>query len=132
MGKEARVVASPCLLTLLMRNTLAAEYQTHDPAQCLRRQIICYNKDAKEIYYDVEPIVVVEERNADSSPAPSASSAPAEGAALPVVVPPTSSGPAAPVTDESVQSVDIVRSLIVQKRKKNRFPKFHSQMPSKI
>ena len=42
----------------------------------------------------------------------------AEGAALPVVVPPTSSGPAALVTDESVQAVDIVWSLIVQKRKK--------------
>jgi len=131
VGKEARVVASPCSLTLLRHNTLAAKYQTHDAAQCLRRQIICYNKDAKEIYYDVEPIVIVEERNAESSPVPPASSAPAEGAAVPVVVLLTSSGPAAPVTDESVQAVDIVRSLIVQKRKKTAFqnstPKCHQR-----
>ena len=84
---------------------------------------ICYNKDANEIYYDVEPIVVVEERNAESSLAPPASSTLAEGAALPMVVPPTSSGPEAPVTDESVQAVDIVRSLIVQKRKKKSLSK---------
>ena len=55
MGKEAPVLASPCSHTLQRYNTLAAKYQTHDAAQCLQRQIIFYNKDAKEIYYDVEP-----------------------------------------------------------------------------
>ena len=104
----------------MARRTLAAKYEAYDAAQSLQRQILCYNKDAKEIYYDVEPVEEEEEKPAEASSAPSAPSAPtaAAGAAPPALVPPASAGPATAVADEPVQAVDIVRSLIAQKLKK--------------
>ena len=104
----------------MAKRTLASKYEAYDAAKSVQRQILCYNKDAKEIYYDVDP--VVEEAPAASggdapasSPSgPAPSSAPA--AAAPALAP--SNGPAAAVTDVPVQAVDIVRSLIAQKLKK--------------
>ncbi len=105
----------------MAKRTLASKYEAYDAALSVQRQILCYNKDAKEIYYDVEP---VEEEPApaargsgDTSPAPT--SAPA-GAAAPAAAapPPPSAGPAAAVADAPVSAVDIVRSLIAQKLKK--------------
>ena len=107
----------------MARRTLAAKYEAYDAAQSLQRQILCYNKDAKEIYYDVEPVEEEEEKPAEASSAPSAPAA-AAGAAPPAVIPPASTGPATAVADEPVQAVDIVRSLIAQKLKKP-----HSEIP---
>lgn len=106
----------------MAKRTLASKYEAYDAAKSIQRQILCYNKDAKEIYYDVDP---VEEEAATASggdaSAPSSSSAPAQSSA-PVAAaaapPPPSSGPAAAVDDSPVQAVDIVRSLIAQKLKK--------------
>lgn len=105
----------------MAKRTLASKYEAYDAAKSIQRQILCYNKDAKEIYYDVDP---VEEEAATAgggdAPALSSSSAPAQSSA-PVAVaatPPPSSGPAAAVDDTPVQAVDIVRSLIAQKLKK--------------
>lgn len=102
----------------MARRTLAAKYEAYDAAQSLQRQILCYNKDAKEIYYDVEPV----EEEVATPEAPSSGSAPASAAAAsaPVAAAPApSSGPAAQVADAPVQAVDIVRSLIAQKLKKS-------------
>jgi len=92
----------------MARRTLAAKYEAYHAAQSFQPQIPCYNKDAKEIYHDVEPVEEEVEKPAESSSAPPASFAPAEGAALPAVFPLASSGPAAAVADEPVQAVDIV------------------------
>ncbi|KAJ5692047.1 Fatty acid synthase subunit alpha [Penicillium macrosclerotiorum] len=40
----------------MARRTLASKYEAYDAATSVQRQILCYNKDAKEIYYDVDPI----------------------------------------------------------------------------
>lgn len=98
----------------MARRTLAAKYEAYDAAQSLQRQILCYNKDAKEIYYDVEP---VEEEAA--TPETSSDSAPVAASASFIAAPAPSAGPAAQVTDAPVQAVDIVRSLIAQKLKKS-------------
>ena len=105
----------------MAKRTLASKYEAYDAAKSVQRQILCYNKDAKEIYYDVDP--VIEEAPAPAGgdgPAPSSSPAnaasPAPAAAAP---PPPSAGPAAAVADAPVQAVDIVRSLIAQKLKKS-------------
>ncbi|KAF7856304.1 hypothetical protein EAF04_009832 [Stromatinia cepivora] len=104
-------------LGTMAKRTLASKYEAYDAAKSIQRQILCYNKDAKEIYYDVDP---VEDEPAaapsDSTPAPAASSgsAPAPVAAAP----PPSAGPAAQVPDAPVGAIDIVRSLIAQKLKK--------------
>ena len=104
----------------MARRTLVAKHEAYDAAQSLQRQILCYNKDAKEIYYDIEPVEEEEEKPTETLSAPSAPSAPvaAAGAARLVVIPPASTGPATAVADEPVQAVDIVRSLIAQKWKK--------------
>ncbi|KAG9528081.1 hypothetical protein KCU86_g25363, partial [Aureobasidium melanogenum] len=88
-------------------------------ARSVQRQILCYNKDAKDIYYDVDP---VEEEEA--APAPAAAAAPSAGSAAPAAPvaaaapPPPSAGPAAAVADAPVGAVDILRALVAQKLKK--------------
>lgn len=105
----------------MAKRTLASKYEAYDAAKSVQRQILCYNKDAKEIYYDVDPVVEEEAAPAaGNSPSASSPSAPAPSSA-PVAAaspPPPSSGPAAAVSDVPVQAVDIVRSLIAQKLKK--------------
>lgn len=105
-------------LGVMAKRTLASKYEAHDAARSVQRQILCYNKDAKDIYYDVEP----EEEEA-AAPAPSSAPAPAAPAAgaAPVAAaapPPPSAGPAAQVPDAPVGAVDILRALIAQKLKK--------------
>ncbi|KAK4236034.1 fatty acid synthase subunit alpha [Achaetomium macrosporum] len=107
-------------LGVMAKRTLAAKYQAHDAAKSVQRQILCYNKDAKEIYYDVDP---VEEEPEPAAPEASSSSVPAAAptAAAPAPAaapPPPSAGPAAQVPDAPVQAVDIVRALVAQKLKK--------------
>ena len=101
----------------MAKRTLASKYEAYDAAKSVQRQILCYNKDAKEIYYDVDPVVEEEAAPTGSdAAAPNPSSAPAQSSAP--APPPPSSGPAAAVDDTPVQAVDIVRSLIAQKLKK--------------
>ncbi|KAM7198165.1 fatty acid synthase subunit alpha [Rhypophila sp. PSN 637] len=105
-------------LGVMAKRTLAAKYEAYDAAKSVQRQILCYNKDAKEIYYDVDP---VEEEPEPVAAAASSSSAPAAAApvtAAAAAAPPPSAGPAAQVPDAPVQALDIVRSLIAQKLKK--------------
>lgn len=108
-------------LGVMAKRTLASKYEAYDAAKSVQRQILCYNKDAKEIYYDVDP-VEDEPEPAAGSPAggDAAASAPAAAAAPSAAAPPPppSSGPAQQIADEPVQAVDIVRALVAQKLKK--------------
>jgi fatty acid synthase subunit alpha, fungi type len=107
-------------LGVMAKRTLASKYEAYDAAKSVQRQILCYNKDAKEIYYDVDPV------EDEPEPTPAASSGGAEStsasgpaAAAPAAAPAApSAGPAAAVADEPVQAIDIVRALIAQKLKK--------------
>ena len=105
----------------MAKRTLASKYEAYDAAKSVQRQILCYNKDAKEIYYDVDPIVEEEAAPGDNDGTSSAAAAPAaaSGPATVAAPPPPSSGPAAAVTDAPIAAVDIVRSLIAQKLKKS-------------
>jgi fatty acid synthase subunit alpha len=102
----------------MARRTLASKYEAYDAATSVQRQILCYNKDANEIYYDVEPVEEEPEAAAEpaSSPAPGAAPAAAPAAGAPP--PPPSAGPAA-VEDTPVTAVDILRTLVAQKLKKS-------------
>ena len=106
-------------LGVMAKRTLASKYEAFDAAKSVQRQILCYNKDAKEIYYDVDPI---EEEPEPTAPAASSEAAPAAATgAVPAAAaahPPPSAGPAAQVPDQPVQALDIVRALIAQKLKK--------------
>lgn len=102
----------------MARRTLASKYEAYDAAQSLQRQILCYNKDAKEIYYEADPAVEEEEAKPETAASPSSSAAPQ--AAAPVAAPsgPAPSGPVAQVDDAPVQAVDVLRAIIAQKLKK--------------
>lgn len=107
----------------MAKRTLASKYDAYDAARSVQRQILCYNKDAKDIYYDVDPIEEEPAPAAGSNAAPSATSAPsnaapATSAAVAAAPAPASAGPAASVPDAPVGAVDILRSLIAQKLKK--------------
>lgn len=108
-------------LGVMAKRTLASKYEAHDAALSVQRQILCYNKDAKDIYYDVDPVEDEPEPAAPSGGAPAASSsAPAAAAApaAPAAPPPPSAGPAAQVADAPVTATDILRALVAQKLKK--------------
>jgi len=101
----------------MAKRTLAQKYEAFDAARSIQRQILCYNKDAKDIYYDIDP--VEDEPTPAAAASTTSSSAPA-AAAAPVAVsaPPPGAGPAAAVADVPVTAVDILRSLVAQKLKK--------------
>ncbi|RXG49937.1 hypothetical protein VDGE_00632 [Verticillium dahliae] len=107
-------------LGVMAKRTLASKYEAYDAAKSVQRQILCYNKDAKEIYYDVDPVEDEPEpaaaAAAPAAGAPASSAAPA--AAAPAAAAAPSAGPAAQVPDAPVQAIDIVRALIAQKLKK--------------
>lgn len=108
-------------LGVMAKRTLASKYEAFDAAKSVQRQILCYNKDAKEIYYDVDPIVEEPEPAPAASSASSASSAPAPAAAsapVAAAAPAPGAGPAAQIPDAPVAAMDIVRALIAQKLKK--------------
>ena len=106
-------------LGVMAKRTLASKYEAHDAALSVQRQILCYNKDAKDIYYDVDPVEEEPEPAAPSGGAPAASSsAPASAAAPAAAPPPPSAGPAAQVPDAPVTATDILRALVAQKLKK--------------
>ncbi|KAK3061118.1 3-oxoacyl-[acyl-carrier-protein] synthase, partial [Coniosporium uncinatum] len=107
-------------LGVMAKRTLASKYEAHDAALSVQRQILCYNKDARDIYYDVEP------EAEEAAPAPSGGSAapapsggaPAAAAPVAAAAPPASAGPAAQVPDAPVTATDILRALVAQKLKK--------------
>lgn len=104
-------------LGVMAKRTLASKYEAHDAALSVQRQILCYNKDAKDIYYDVDP--VEDEPEPAATPSASTSSAPAASAApVAVAAPPPSAGPAAQVPDAPVTATDVLRALVAQKLKK--------------
>lgn len=110
-------------LGVMAKRTLASKYEAYDAARSVQRQILCYNKDAKEIYYDVDPVEEEEAAPAASEQQASSSAlTPSTSVAAPVPVaaaaPAAGSGPAAAVTDAPLPAVDVVRSLIAQKLKK--------------
>src|SRR6266480_4016995 len=103
-------------LGVMARRTLAAKYEAHDAALSVQRQILCYNKDAKDIYYAVEPEEEEPSPTIESSaPAQATAAAPAPAA---TASPPLSTGPVAAVDDAPVSATDVLRVLVAQKLKK--------------
>src|SRR2546423_11288488 len=108
----------------MAKRTLASKYEAYDAATSVQRQVLAYNKDLKEIYYDVDPVedepTPAAGGSGDAAAAPS-SQAPAAAAAAALVAaapPAASAGPAAAVADAPVGAVDILRALVAQKLKK--------------
>src|SRR3954471_3278 len=71
-------------LGVMAKRTLASKYEAHDAALTVQRQILCYNKDAKDIYYDVDPVEDEPEPAAASGGDAPAASSSAPAASAPV------------------------------------------------
>lgn len=103
--------------------TLKAKYESYDAALSLQRQVLCYSKDTKEIYYTPDPAEVAPveaaapaaEAAAPAATAPAAAVAPAAAPAAAAAAP---SGPVAAVDDTPVKAVEVLHSLVAQKLKK--------------
>jgi fatty acid synthase subunit alpha len=105
----------------MAKRTLAGKYEAHDAALSLQRQILCYNKDAKDIYYDVEPEEeeAAPAAGAGGEAASASAGAPAQARApVAAAAPAPSAGPAAAVADAPVSATDIIRTIVAQKLKK--------------
>src|SRR5436190_14361906 len=76
-------------LGVMAKRTLASKYEAYDAAKSVQRQILCYNKDAKEIYYDVDP---VEDEPAPTATASSDAAAPSSAAPAAAAPPPPGAG----------------------------------------
>ncbi|KAK9462404.1 3-oxoacyl-reductase [Lipomyces oligophaga] len=107
---------SPTLAGMASR-TLKMKYESYDAALSLQRQVLCYSKDAKEIYYTADP-VAEESPAAPSEPAPAAAPAAAVAAAPVAVAAPAPVAAAAAVADAPVTAYELVRAIVAQKLKK--------------
>ncbi|EGV60278.1 3-oxoacyl-[acyl-carrier-protein] synthase [Yamadazyma tenuis] len=134
-NKTERVVEigpSPTLAGMASR-TIKAKYESFDAALSLQRQVLCYSKDANQIYYTPDPADLESDKpsitkslNANKADTPAATateSAPAASPAAPVPAQapapvPAPSGPVASVADEAVSAGLIVQVLVAQKLKK--------------
>ena len=105
-------------LGVMAKRTLASKYEAYDAARSVQRQILCYNKDAKDIYYDIDPVEEEAEAPAASADGPAAPSSTSTAAAPVAAAPPPGAGPAAQVPDAPVTATDILRALVAQKLKK--------------
>ncbi|KHJ34007.1 putative fatty acid synthase subunit alpha [Erysiphe necator] len=98
-------------LGVMAQRTLASKYEAYDAAKSVQRQILCYNKDAKEIYYDVDPVEETPTNESESStpitPTPASSSTPVVS-----VAPPQSTGPVAQVPDAQVRKSTLQNEIL--------------------
>lgn len=98
--------------------TLKAKYESYDAALSLQRQVLCYAKDTKEIYYTPDPVEApAAEAGSAAEAAPAAAAAPVASAPV-AAAPAASAGPAAAIEDAPVKAVEVLHSLVAQKLKK--------------
>ena len=79
---------SPTLAGMANR-TIKAKYESYDAALSLQREVLCYSKDAKEIYYKPDPadLAPKEEPKKEEAAATPAAAAPAAAAAAQLLLP---------------------------------------------
>jgi len=111
---------SPTLAGMAQR-TLKNKYESYDAALSLQRQVLCYSKDSKEIYYTTDPAPVEPETDStEAAAAPAAAATPAAAPAA-VAVPVAAAapaGPAADVPDAQVTAGLVLHTLVAHKLKK--------------
>jgi fatty acid synthase subunit alpha len=108
---------SPTLSGMASR-TIKAKYESYDAALSLQRQVFCYAKDAKEIYYTPDPADIAPPVKEEAAPV---ASAPAAAAAAAPVAAAATSAPAvaaASIPDEPATAKLLIHVLVAQKLKK--------------
>lgn len=111
---------SPTLAGMASR-TIKAKYESYDAALSLQRQVLCYSKDPKEIYYTPDPADLAAPEPtpaAEPTPTPAAAAAPTPAAAPAPEAPAAPAAAAASVADEPVTAALVLQVLVAQKLKK--------------
>lgn len=96
--------------------TIKAKYESYDAALSLQRQVLCYSKDQKEIYYTPDPAELEEPEAPAVESTPVAAAAPV--AAAPVAAAAPAAGPAADIADEPIKASLVLHTLVAHKLKK--------------
>lgn len=112
---------SPTLSGMASR-TIKAKYESYDAALSLQRQVYCYSKDAKEIYYRPDPVEDAPEPKAAEAETPASSDAakaPEPAAPVAPAAPTAPAGPAVAMSDEPVKASLLLHVLVCQKLKKS-------------
>lgn len=109
---------SPTLAGMALR-TIKAKYESYDAALSLQRQVLCYAKDPKEIYYTPDPPAPEEPKEAPKEEVKEAASAAPAAPAAPVAAAPAApAGPVESIPDEPVKASILLHVLVAQKLKK--------------
>ncbi|CAI1780489.1 hypothetical protein SEUBUCD646_0P00590 [Saccharomyces eubayanus] len=111
---------SPTLAGMAQR-TLKNKYESYDAALSLQRQILCYSKDSREIYYTPDPseLAANEEAAKEEAPAPVAAAAAPVAAAPVAAAAPAPVAAAAEIADEPAKASLVLRVLVAHKLKKS-------------
>lgn len=111
---------SPTLAGMAQR-TLKNKYESYDAAVSLQRQVLCYSKDAKEIYYTPDPaeLAAEEAEAAEAAPVPAAAAVATPAAVAAPVVAAAPVAAAADVPDAPTTAGLILHVLVAQKLKKS-------------
>ncbi|CAI5758609.1 unnamed protein product [Candida verbasci] len=108
---------SPTLAGMASR-TIKAKYESYDAALSLHRQVLCYSKDAKEIYYTPDPADLAPKEQPKEEEKQEAPQAAAPAAAQAQAPAPVASGPVEAIPDEPVKASLLIHVLVSQKLKK--------------
>ncbi|KAL1962944.1 hypothetical protein VTN77DRAFT_9040 [Rasamsonia byssochlamydoides] len=105
-------------LTNISKRTIQQKYQRHDAVNSIKRQFLCYKRDAKEIYHEYDASST--SQKAVPSPAAPAESSP-EPEKAPVAAAPQLAvqSTAANIPDVPVKIVDIVKVIVATSLKKS-------------
>lgn len=125
MTERVVEVGPTATLGNMARHTLAAKYEVYDAAKSVQRQILCFDKDMKEIYYNIDTGEIeldVPAASINEAEASATGTIIATPASVTTVLAATPSllqeRPAVQIHDTSIQAMDIVRSLVAQKLKR--------------
>ncbi|KAI9848833.1 MAG: 3-oxoacyl-[acyl-carrier-protein] synthase [Sclerophora amabilis] len=99
----------------MAKRTLDFKYRTHDAAHSISRQLLCYNRDAKEIYYDAGPAHEAIEPVPAHVPTPS----PAASPVVTVTPTPLPAVSAAAFPDVPITASEIVKAIIATTLKRS-------------
>ena len=126
--RVVEVGPAPTLANMAQR-TLKNKYESYDAALSLQRQVLCYSKDTREIYYTLDPAELqdsksnetntedtsnVTQTQAQSQPQPQ----PQAQVVAPTPVVSAPAGPVAEIADAPVTAKLLIHVLVAQKLKK--------------
>ena len=83
----------------------------------MQRQVLCYSKDAKEIYYKPDPADLAPKetpKQEESTPSAPAAATPTPAAAAAPTPAPASAGPVESIPDEPVKANLLIHVLVAQ------------------